>query len=95
LNKPARPLSKDPMDEFANIDEFRMMLLRRLKNQLAAWRQCPSRVCRRAKACADPDFPCTDKTAPPRDPEKAKRNLAYLYKKLERLVAEDEGEGGR
>jgi hypothetical protein len=83
------------MDEFANMDEFRMMLLRRLKNQLAAWRGCPSRACRRAKTCADPNFPCTEMTAAPVDPEKGARRIAYLYKKLERMVAEDEGEGGR
>ena len=93
MNKPARRPAPDPMDEFANMDEFRAMLLRRLQNVRAIWRRCPARVCRRAKACADPDFPCTRLPTPPRDPEKQARILAYLYKRLERMVAEDEGEG--
>ena len=92
LPKPARYSPAEPDDEFQNIEEFRCELLRRLKNLGEAWRRCPASVCRRAHACAHPEFRCRPETPPPSDPVKTARVLARLRRRLESLGWADEAE---
>jgi hypothetical protein len=69
--------------------ELRYSLMRNLTMMLNRWRECPARVCRRARRCAGPDFECTK--LPPRRPRKPESDaavMAHVQKILKRRLAE-------
>ncbi|NWG24282.1 MAG: hypothetical protein HXY30_07680 [Pseudorhodoplanes sp.] len=69
--------------------ETREALLRRFTAVLDRWRECPARVCRRARRCAGPDFACI--RLPPRRPRKPENDaaaMAHVQKILKRRLAE-------
>ncbi|MGE3146414.1 MAG: hypothetical protein AB7K35_12595 [Pseudorhodoplanes sp.] len=71
--------------------ELREALLRKLAAIMDRWRQCPARVCKRARRCASPALECTD--LPARrvmTPENEAQMRAYLYKTVRRRMAQIE-----
>jgi len=84
-----------------DIDEMRFVLARRIAvfigNRQGAWRTCPQRGCRRARACLAPRIRCSN--APPRQPDADGRRLAWVQAMVSRALRQAagravSGEGG-
>jgi hypothetical protein len=69
--------------------ELRVSLMRSFTMVMNRWRECPVRVCRRARRCAGANFECTK--LPPRRPRKPENDaavMAHVQKVLKRRLAE-------
>jgi hypothetical protein len=87
--KGANPEGANPAHATMSQAELRYSLMRSLTTVLNRWRECPARVCRRARRCAGPDFECTK--LPPRRPRKPESDaavMAHVQKILKRRLAE-------
>ena len=74
--------------------ELRHALLCKLAAVMDRWRQCPARVCRRARRCASPALACTDLPARREmTPENEAQIRAHFYKIVRRRMAEIERGG--
>lgn len=81
---PAAPMTRE---------EMMHSILRKLAAVMNLWRECPARVCKRARRCASPAIPCT--RLPPRrefTPEDDVRLRADLHRRVKRRMAEIERE---
>jgi hypothetical protein len=80
-----------PMPE--DIDEFRLLLARRISMLRNRWRGCREPLCRRHRGCMAPRIVCAN--IPPLPPEEAEQRLqevqAALYKALQARRAELDG----
>jgi hypothetical protein len=77
----------DPNDAGpADIDEFRMELVRRICRFLNTWRACSQRLCQRARACSGKTLACAQ-NQPRLTPQQQARVNAKMYYALKRAIA--------
>lgn len=88
------PVSDGPTAAPMTQAELRHALLCKLAAVMDRWRQCPARVCKRARRCASPALECTDLPARrAMTPENEAQMRAHFYKTVRRRMAEIERGG--
>ena len=93
-SKRAAPPKKLNEHKLNELDALRYALLRRLETMLGSWRECPSRFCRRERACVSSGHECAKLPQPPRDPAAEVAALASFAAGLKRRAAELAAGGG-
>lgn len=86
--KPRRAPDDDGDPDMMTPEEIRRTLVRQIARVLDRWRQCPARVCRRARRCASPALECTMLPSRSVTPQNDAAQRAHLYKMVKRRLAE-------
>jgi hypothetical protein len=95
-NAPSAPEPADDEDAVPeNIDEFRLMLARRINRLIGDnqgyWSGCKERVCRRQRACVAPRIYCSNAPPlPPSTPEQQARAMAHVQRVMREIEARRE-----